>query len=172
MLWLKTRKSFNNFSQQRSFLASAQRIGGNGVQGWSQNFIFEKVKKIYFKIQQGEKCLKRDIAGKENLLLSFSIFYQVISCGSYMTGEQRHDCREFVWTLFKTKDEWDGSSKWKVGEAEHLSGFSPLCFSQGRLIKLIFWSFLLFDNMSNIFKTSHQQNASTKCTLAFKDLSC
>ena len=39
---------------------------------------------------------------------------QVISCGSYMTGEQRHDCREFVWTLFKTKDEWDGSSKWKV----------------------------------------------------------
>ena len=36
---------------------------------------------------------------------------QVISCGSYMTGDQRHDTREFVWTLYKTKDEWDGSTK-------------------------------------------------------------
>ena len=45
---------------------------------------------------------------------------QVISCGSYMTGEQRHDCREFVWTLFKTKDEWDGSSKWKSGSRTFL----------------------------------------------------
>ena len=50
------------------------------------------------------------------------IISQVISCGSYMTGEQRHDCREFVWTLFKTKDEWDGSSKWKVC----IKDFSPL----------------------------------------------
>ena len=120
-------------------------------------------KKIYFKIQQGEKCLKRDIAGKENLLLSFSIFYQVISCGSYMTGEQRHDCREFVWTLFKTKDEWDGSSKWKVGEAEHLSGFSPLCFSQGRLIKLIFWSlfcYLITCQISSRLATSRMRQPS------------
>jgi len=27
--------------------------------------------------------------------------YKVVTCGDYMTGEQRHDQKEFVWTLYK-----------------------------------------------------------------------
>ena len=79
-------KSLYEITHQRSLLASAQRLGGNGLQGLS-------VSPLSF----------------ISVIINWS---KVISCGSYMTGEQRHDCREFVWTLFKTKDEWDGSSKW------------------------------------------------------------
>jgi len=28
-----------------------------------------------------------------------------------MTGEQRHDQKEFVWTLYKNKEEWETSTK-------------------------------------------------------------
>ena len=80
-------KSLHEITYQRSLLASAQRLGGHGLQGLS----FSPLSPLSVIIN----------------------WYQVISCGSYMTGEQRHDCREFVWTLFKTKDEWDGSSKWR-----------------------------------------------------------
>ena len=37
--------------------------------------------------------------------------YKVVSCGDYMTGEQRHDQKEFVWTMYKNKEEWESSSK-------------------------------------------------------------
>ena len=37
--------------------------------------------------------------------------YKVVSCGPYMTGEQRHDQKEFVWTMYKNKEEWENSSK-------------------------------------------------------------
>ena len=80
-------KSLYEITHQRSLLASAQRLGGDGLQGLS----FSPLSPL-------------------SVIINWS---QVISCGSYMTGEQRHDCREFVWTLFKTKDEWDGSSKWR-----------------------------------------------------------
>ena len=80
-------KSLHEITHQRSLLASAQRLGGDGLQGLS----FSPLSPL-------------------SVIINWS---QVISCGSYMTGEQRHDCREFVWTLFKTKDEWDGSSKWR-----------------------------------------------------------
>ena len=38
--------------------------------------------------------------------------YKVVTCGDYMTGEQRHDQKEFVWTLYKNKEEWENSTKW------------------------------------------------------------
>ena len=37
--------------------------------------------------------------------------YKVVSCGDYMTGEQRHDQKEFVWTMYKNKEEWENSTK-------------------------------------------------------------
>ena len=37
--------------------------------------------------------------------------YKVVTCGDYMTGEQRHDQKEFVWTLYKNKEEWESSTK-------------------------------------------------------------
>ena len=38
-------------------------------------------------------------------------YYKVVTCGDYMTGEQRHDQKEFVWTLYKNKEEWENSTK-------------------------------------------------------------
>ena len=37
--------------------------------------------------------------------------YKVVCCGDYMTGEQRHDQKEFVWTMYKNKEEWESSTK-------------------------------------------------------------
>jgi len=37
--------------------------------------------------------------------------YKVVSCGDYMTGDQRHDQKEFVWTMYKNKEEWENSTK-------------------------------------------------------------
>ena len=39
--------------------------------------------------------------------------FKVVSSGPYVTGTKKHDQREFVWTLHKTFDEWESSSKWK-----------------------------------------------------------
>ena len=36
--------------------------------------------------------------------------YRVVSSGQYVTGSSRHDQREFVWTMHKSKDDWDTSS--------------------------------------------------------------
>ena len=41
-------------------------------------------------------------------------YYKVVTCGDYMTGEQRHDQKEFVWTLYKNKEEWENSTKWII----------------------------------------------------------
>ena len=38
--------------------------------------------------------------------------FKVVSSGPYVTGVKKHDQREFVWTLHKTFDEWESSSKW------------------------------------------------------------
>ena len=37
--------------------------------------------------------------------------YKVVTSGEYMTGEQRHDQKEFVWTLYKNKEDWETSTK-------------------------------------------------------------
>jgi len=37
--------------------------------------------------------------------------FKVVSSGPYVTGVKKHDQREFVWTLHKTFDEWESSSK-------------------------------------------------------------
>ncbi len=37
--------------------------------------------------------------------------FRVVSCGPYVTGMAKHDQREFVWTMHKTHDEWESSSK-------------------------------------------------------------
>jgi hypothetical protein len=37
--------------------------------------------------------------------------FKVVSSGPYVTGHAKHDQREFVWTLHKTHDEWESSSK-------------------------------------------------------------
>ena len=37
--------------------------------------------------------------------------YKVVTSGAYVTGNQRHDQRDFVWTLNKTHEEWEASSK-------------------------------------------------------------
>ena len=87
-------------------------LGGKAVAGNNKNFsvsAFPLGKCSTAWRQWGIRFVKMTKQKSEN---EFSMSdLQVISCGSYMTGEQRHDCREFVWTLFKTKDEWDGSSK-------------------------------------------------------------
>lgn len=33
--------------------------------------------------------------------------YRVVTSGQYITGNERHDQREFVWTMHKTREEWD-----------------------------------------------------------------
>ena len=164
MLWLKTRKTFNNFSQQRSFLASAQRIGGNGVQGWSQNFIFEKVKNT-----TRWKMLKKRHRRKGKLI----VIIQYILSGDLL--RLLHDWGAAPWLSRVCLD--FVQDKGRVGRVEQVKSwgswapfrilstlFQPRQVDQVDLLVFV----LLFDNMSNIFK----QNASTKCTLAFKDLSC
>ena len=37
--------------------------------------------------------------------------YKVITSGAFVTGHNKFDQREFVWTLHKTHDEWESSSK-------------------------------------------------------------
>ena len=37
--------------------------------------------------------------------------FKVVTSGPYVTGHAKHDQREFVWTLHKTHDEWESSSK-------------------------------------------------------------
>ena len=37
--------------------------------------------------------------------------FKVVTSGPYVTGHAKHDQREFVWTLHKTHDEWEPSSK-------------------------------------------------------------
>ena len=37
--------------------------------------------------------------------------YRVVTSSSMITGYEKHDTRDFIWTLHKSKDEWDGSSK-------------------------------------------------------------
>ncbi len=37
--------------------------------------------------------------------------FKVVTSGPYVTGMAKHDQREFVWTLHKTHDEWESSSK-------------------------------------------------------------
>lgn len=37
--------------------------------------------------------------------------YRVVTSSAIITGYSRHDTREFVWTLHKTHDDWDKSSK-------------------------------------------------------------
>ena len=37
--------------------------------------------------------------------------FKVVSSGPHVTGTAKHDQREFVWTLHKTHDEWESSSK-------------------------------------------------------------
>jgi len=37
--------------------------------------------------------------------------FKVVTSGPHVTGVKKHDQREFVWTLHKTHDEWESSSK-------------------------------------------------------------
>lgn len=36
--------------------------------------------------------------------------YKVVTSGQYVTGGGRYDQREFVWTLHKSKEDWESSS--------------------------------------------------------------
>jgi len=36
--------------------------------------------------------------------------YKVVTSGQYVTGSGRYDQREFVWTLHKSKEDWESSS--------------------------------------------------------------
>lgn len=36
--------------------------------------------------------------------------YKVVTSGQYVTGQGRYDQREFVWTLHKSKEDWESSS--------------------------------------------------------------
>ena len=38
------------------------------------------------------------------------MFFQVVSSSQYVTGEGSFDQKEFIWTLHKSKEEWDMSS--------------------------------------------------------------
>jgi hypothetical protein len=38
------------------------------------------------------------------------LLFQVVSCSQYVTGEGSLDQKEFVWTLHKSKEEWEISS--------------------------------------------------------------
>ena len=37
--------------------------------------------------------------------------YKVVTSGPHVTGNEKYDHRDFVWTLHKTHEEWDSSSK-------------------------------------------------------------
>ena len=45
-----------------------------------------------------------------NINLIIFLFLQVVSCSQYVTGEGSFDQKEFVWTLHKSKEEWECSS--------------------------------------------------------------
>lgn len=63
--------------------------------------------------EQPEQCNERERRAEFSLpswqvLNSLEIMgYKVVSCGCYMTGEARHDQREFVWTLHRARGEWE-----------------------------------------------------------------
>ena len=37
--------------------------------------------------------------------------YRVVTCGSLVTGHNKFDTRELVWTLHRVKVEWEAGSK-------------------------------------------------------------
>jgi len=37
--------------------------------------------------------------------------YRVVSCSSIITGYAKFDTRDVIWTLHKTKEDWEASSK-------------------------------------------------------------
>ena len=60
----------------------------------------EKEKRIEFSVPTWQVLNGLEVMG-----------YKVVTCGDYMTGEQRHDQKEFVWTLYKNKEDWETSTK-------------------------------------------------------------
>ena len=60
----------------------------------------EKEKRIEFSVPTWQVLNGLEVMG-----------YKVVTCGDYMTGEQRHDQKEFVWTLYKNKEDWENSTK-------------------------------------------------------------
>jgi len=60
----------------------------------------EKEKRIEFSVPTWQVLNGLEVMG-----------YKVVTSGEYMTGEQRHDQKEFVWTLYKNKEDWETSTK-------------------------------------------------------------
>ena len=75
----------------------------------------EKEKRVEFSVPSWTVLNGLEAMGYKVLLstLHSTLLYttKVVSCGDYQTGEQRHDQKEFVWTLFKNKEEWETSTK-------------------------------------------------------------
>ena len=69
----------------------------------------EKEKRIEFSVPTWQVLNGLEVMG-----------YKVVTCGDYMTGEQRHDQKEFVWTLYKNKEDWETSTKWTNMEIENI----------------------------------------------------
>jgi hypothetical protein len=77
------------------------------------NFFVYLILHDFWKFRRIRNCrnirLLFDIHIRSNLIACHIV--QVVSCGAYSTGDQRHDQRDFVWTLHKNKEDWENSTK-------------------------------------------------------------
>ena len=122
-------------SQSKSWEATATEEGGGG---WSTNrmpyvFVRENAIKYWCTVQGLNHNEVRVLAEKVQdqpehhddrqkkaefslptwvMLNALELMgFKVVTSGAYVTGIAKHDQREFVWTLHKTHDEWESSSK-------------------------------------------------------------
>ncbi len=84
------------------------------VQGLSHNEVRVLAEKVQDQPEHQDDRLKRAEFSLPTWLVLNALEvmgFKVVTSGPYVTGMAKHDQREFVWTLHKTHDEWESSSK-------------------------------------------------------------
>ena len=84
------------------------------VQGLSHNEIRVLSEKVQDQPEHQDDRLKRAEFSLPTWMMLNALEqmgFRVVTCGPHVTGMAKHDQREFVWTLHKTYDEWENSSK-------------------------------------------------------------
>merc|ERR1711997_722023 len=83
----------------------------NGLNHHETRLLSEKVSDQPENHDDKEKVVEFSIPSWQVLNGLERMGYRVVTSSSMITGYGKHDTRDFIWTLHKSKDEWDGSSK-------------------------------------------------------------
>jgi len=83
----------------------------NGLNHHETRLLSEKVSDQPENHDDKEKIVEFSIPSWQVLNGLERMGYRVVTSSSIITGYGKHDTRDFVWTLHKSKEEWDSSSK-------------------------------------------------------------